>query len=528
MKIDPFESPVPKLADLVASPEYVAAVKSYSNVYVNGAALQRPGSVGFALWLLFSLHLEQTGTPPSAKIAMALAEDHGLNTTSALNALRKWSAYYGLRPALTGTDAVIPAERRGISTIIESPQSVRMAILRDSSSTSNSVIETDQQTVVRYIPMAKINIPAARVRQGDLLLYTTSMKVRDLMSDGFYSVEALDPEDTESKGYQRLLNRARARKLADYVLKGQDSNDAFLPTSVFLATDKRINFNESNNTLEIDSSASGAFSVVDGQHRLEGLRMAMEKDDRVLDFEVPVNIAVNLPKLAQMCHFLIVNTTQKSVDKSVEQRILARLTAALDVEDDLPSLPKWILNTVQKGEVDKAVKYVDYLNETPESPWHKKIHMANTDTDKTSVNQHSFVKAIVKYILTASNPLSIIGDFEKEKKIFLNYWIAVSTNLDDGNSTTLYKYNGVELFCKFSTPFFTKLQDRGSFTIASMNTLFVKLLENMEGEYAGVSHPDWWKKGGQGSGLNAGALNQVCHAMTKALHATSMTSSIEV
>jgi hypothetical protein len=35
--------------------------------------------------------------------------------------------------------------------------------------------------------------------QGDLLLYTTSMKVRDLMSEGFYSVETLDPEDTESK-----------------------------------------------------------------------------------------------------------------------------------------------------------------------------------------------------------------------------------------------------------------------------------------------------------------------------------------
>jgi hypothetical protein len=49
-----------------------------------------------------------------------------------------------------------------------------------------------------------------------------------------------------------------------------------------------------------------------------------------------------------MCHFLIVNTTQTSVDKSVEQRIVGRLSDALDVED-LPSLPKWILNTVERG-----------------------------------------------------------------------------------------------------------------------------------------------------------------------------------
>jgi DGQHR domain-containing protein len=354
------------------------------------------------------------------------------------------------------------------------------------------------------------------------------MKVSELMSEGFYSVETLDPEDTESKGYQRLLNKARARKLADYVLKGQENRDAFLPTSVFLATDRDVPFDEDTNTLEIDSSMIGPFSVVDGQHRLEGLKMAMEKDERVLDFEVPVNIAVSLPKIAQMCHFLIVNTTQKSVDKSVEQRILARLSNALDIEEDIPSLPKWILNTVQKGEVEKAIKIVDYLNDTESSPWYKKIHMANAEGDKSSVNQHSFVKAIVKYLLTANNPLQVLNDFDKEKRIFLNYWIAIANVLDDGNSTTLYKYNGVELFCKFAIPFFSKLQDGSSYTQQTMTALLTSCLDNVEGEYAGVGHPDWWKKGGQGGGLNAGALNHVFQSMVKGLHTTSMKSSIEI
>jgi hypothetical protein len=103
------------------------------------------------------------------------------------------------------------------------------------------------------------------------------------------------------------------------------------------------------------------------EHRLEGLKMAAERDQRVLDFEVPVNIASGLSPLAQMCHFLIVNTTQKSVDKSVEQRIIARLSDALDIEDDLPSLPKWILNLVEKGEVVKAISYADYLNAVSDS-----------------------------------------------------------------------------------------------------------------------------------------------------------------
>src|SRR5688572_27837072 len=91
--------------------------------------------------------------------------------------------------------------------------------------------------------MTKIHVPAARVRQGTLVLYATALKVRDLISENFYSVETLDPENPNDRGYQRLLNIARAKRLADYILSGQDSQDAFLPTSVFLATDKSIEFN---------------------------------------------------------------------------------------------------------------------------------------------------------------------------------------------------------------------------------------------------------------------------------------------
>jgi len=373
-----------------------------------------------------------------------------------------------------------------------------------------------------------LRIAAALVRQGELALYATSIKVRDLVAPGFYNVETLDPDDTNDKGYQRLLNKARAKKLADYIVKGQDSRDAFLPTSVFLATHKTIPFDSTTNTIEIDISAVGPFSVVDGQHRLEGLKMAAEKDDRVLDFDVPVNIAIDLNKIAQMCHFLIVNTTQKSVDKSVEQRIIARLSAALDVED-LPSLPKWIFNTVEKGEVDRALKYVDYLNETEGSPWLGMIKMANSASDEATVNQRSFVKAIVKYVLTANNPIAtIIKDLDKERKIFLNYWKAIAAILDDGNAAVLYKYNGVELFCKFSIPFFIKLQDKNSFTVSTMESLLRSCFENVEGDYAGVGHPEWWAKGGKSSFLNAGAINVVSQEMAKALHKSSQRGAIEI
>ena len=73
--------------------------------------------------------------------------------------------------------------------------------------------------------------------------------------------------------------------------------------------------------------------MVDGLHRIAGLVAAAEKNPELLDFEIPVNIAVCLDDVSQMCHFLIVNTTQRSVDKAVEQQIVARLSGMVNIEE---------------------------------------------------------------------------------------------------------------------------------------------------------------------------------------------------
>jgi hypothetical protein len=111
--------------------------------------------------------------------------------------------------------------------------------------------------------MGTLRVPAARVKQGGLVLYTTGLRVKDVIANNFYNVEKLDPSDPGDKGYQRVLNLSRARRLADYILKGQDEKDAFLPTSVFLATDKSIYFDEQVHVIEFDPELIGPFSVVD-------------------------------------------------------------------------------------------------------------------------------------------------------------------------------------------------------------------------------------------------------------------------
>lgn len=499
-----------ELAALTSSSEYAKAVEAYSNKFVNGAGMQKPGTRGFELWLIYSTHTKQTGNPPTLREAIDLAKEYGLNTTSAANALGKWSAYYGFRPPRKGDYSLGPR------SYPFDPVPIQQTAESGLGSISKKRVE-----------MSIVKVPAAVVRQGDLTLFTTSIKVRDLIVPGFYSVETLDPDNANDSGYQRLLNTARAKRLADYIVEGQDSKDAFLPTSVFLATDKSIPYDPETHFITIDLAEVGPFGVVDGQHRLEGLRLAAARDERVLDFDVAVNIANALPKIHQMCHFLIVNTTQKSVEAGVEQRIIARLTEAIDIED-LPMLPKWIRKRVELGDVAQAIRLADYLNQAEDSPWKGKVTMANAAKEGSTINQKSLVKAIVKYVLTANNPLNAFRDFEKEKKIFLNYWKAIAALLDDGSSAVLYKYNGVELFCKFSIPFFMKLQVNGNFTVRTQTELLQNCLNNVEGDYAGVGHPEWWASGGKASFLNSGAINQVAGAMGTALNTTSMSSKIEI
>jgi hypothetical protein len=134
----------------------------------------------------------------------------------------------------------------------------------------------------------------------------------------------------------------------------------------------------------------------------------------------------------------------------------------------------------------------------------------------------------VKYVLTANNPLSAVRDFEKEKRIFLKYWKAIAQLLDDGEDSVLYKYNGVDLFCKFSSHFFMKLQDKGSFTVTTMTEGLRQCLENVEGDYAGVAHSEWWKPGGTASFLNAGAINQVSRALSLALNRQTQGVALEI
>jgi DGQHR domain-containing protein len=373
-----------------------------------------------------------------------------------------------------------------------------------------------------------ITRPAALVRQGSLKLYATSLKVSDLKRPNFYTINKLDPADA-GPGYQRLLNDGRAKRLADYLVDGQAEQDAFLPTSIFLATNKDISFDPVTNTITFDVSLIGPFNVVDGQHRIAGLVLAAEKNPALLDFEIPVNIGVCLDEISQMCHFLIVNTTQRSVDRAIEQQIVARLTKMIGLEQT-PTMPRWIRRQVEKGEDARALAVANHLNDDSMSPWFSKIRMANDESDNATINQKSFITSLKRHIFSANNPLSNPVWDGNRPLILLNYWKAIVELLvDDSDAqTVIFKTNGVELFHTVSPTIFTHLAAKNDFKKDTIKTLLKRGFGNLPPEHMGISHPEWWHRGGAASGLNRGAIGKLANALSLAINVQENASGVQL
>ncbi|MEO8771587.1 MAG: DGQHR domain-containing protein [Ferruginibacter sp.] len=372
--------------------------------------------------------------------------------------------------------------------------------------------------------------PAVKVTQGDLTIYATSLLVKDLMISKFYQIDKLDASNATA-GFQRVLDKTRTKRLADYILDAWKDKDAFLPTSIFLATNKDVAFDSEKNEITFEVEKVCPFNVVDGQHRVEGLIEAARQNPEIENFELVANIAVLLDDVTQMCHFLIVNTTQKAVDRAVEQQIISRLTGMVNIED-IPTLPKWIQRQVMKGEDKEALVNANYLNTDFDSPWYQKIRMANEDRDDlNTINQKSFVQSTKSYILSSNNPLAAETDIDRRNKILKNYWKAIDQLLvrdDSVNQSVVYKTIGLELFNIISATVFMKLYNERNFTVDRIKELLQHGFSHLPNEHLSVQTPDWWESGGGASNINKAAVRHIATELNKAMNVQQSTGNIQL
>ena len=369
-----------------------------------------------------------------------------------------------------------------------------------------------------------IKRPAVMIQQGEKTLFATSFMARDFARPDFYRVNRLDPESAnpESGGFQRILQEARAKKLANYAVEAwAKGRQTFLPTSVFLATEKKIAFDEQRNEITFRVADVCPFDVVDGQHRIDGILRAATTRPELMGFPIPANIAVETSEVEQMLHFYVVNTTQRAVDPAVGMHIRARFFRMLETHK-LPYIPSWISREVERGTDDEAINIIRFLNTTEGSPWQGQIQGPNqirSGDAGFTITERAFAASIKRSILTTNHPLALF-DSNRRNAIFLNYWRAVErvfTNSETRDKTVVFKTTGAEFFCRLSAAVVNYANRDRSYLVEDFERILRSLDTYVSSESAAMFFPEWWKTGGMASGLNRGAADKKAVEFSKAV-----------
>lgn len=219
------------------------------------------------------------------------------------------------------------------------------------------------------------------VKQPIGVFYVTSMKFQDVLDIAKSNVRKFRPDLDDYIGIQRQVSSTRKKEIATYV----KTFDATFPTSITLAVnlfdekgEKNIYVDTAENKLVIKKQY-GVASIIDGQHRLEGLNLAQDENGE-LEFELNVTIFVNPDMETQAQLFSVINKSQTKVNKSLVYDLYEFAT--------------------YRSPFRTAHNVVRVLNKNEKSPFYKKIKLLGTanNAETESITQATFAEEILSCI----------------------------------------------------------------------------------------------------------------------------------
>lgn len=157
--------------------------------------------------------------------------------------------------------------------------------------------------------MPNITVPAIHFTQRDSEFYVTRLDADAVCKMSYAAVRG---ESNEEGAVQRILSLRRIGKIKEYTRK-----IGLYPSCIILnwidETD-RPTFTNSMLTLSTESQSA---QIIDGQHRIAGIREAIKDEPSLAHLQLPVALymLMNTQKCADI--FLSINTEQKPVPRSL-------------------------------------------------------------------------------------------------------------------------------------------------------------------------------------------------------------------
>lgn len=211
-----------------------------------------------------------------------------------------------------------------------------------------------------------VTCPALLGTQNGIRVFVGLMGAVDLISitgvDHFDSSKRIDDA---KQGYQRPEERSRITKIGSHLVNAivhhQGNGGGLFPTAVVLAARTPLRFQGGKVTI------TDSLQVIDGQHRIAGLRYAIQekKVTELENFPISFVIIEVADRIVEMNQFTIINGTAKSVRTDLVNTILTA-TAAKQGDAAVAEKDRWKV---------VVTRVVERLDKDPASPWHKLILM---------------------------------------------------------------------------------------------------------------------------------------------------------
>lgn len=226
--------------------------------------------------------------------------------------------------------------------------------------------------------------------------------------------------DNPEEGVQRFLDKKRVKSIEDYC----KSENVLFPTPIILTLNS--DFIKDKNTKNVENGISinisddmiedlgKPFSIIDGQHRIEGIKQFYENnpEDRK-EFNLPIIVYLDADQSKAARIFVTINANQRSVDDSTIHELFGIIYRDSD---------KYTVQSFS-NQVAKV------LNETPYNPFYNGIKMlGRKQTEKQFISQGTIVKKITERITNNIDRDNLRiekgkGLEKNDKKIFRDFFI---------------------------------------------------------------------------------------------------------
>ena len=289
---------------------------------------------------------------------------------------------------------------------------------------------------------------------GTIDIYTFPMTVNDLAKISYVAVRGRDKEEG---AVQRVLNKKRISSIKQYVLDGNMFVNSFV-----------INWNDENYVPEIIDDqiiiplVDSVAQLIDGQHRLEGLKEAVKVDESINNKTLLVSMVIGLKTKEAAKIFININSEQKPVPKSL-------IFDLYGVTEDDKNFA-----ITRSGDIAKE------LNENVDSPFYNLIKYPGNPRGKGKIDLSTVVSVLKKYVdVDGKFVENNIRDLNLQSQFIINYFSSIKYHWEKedmwGNASknVLFKASGfiaaVDFFIEYV---FTKCVDKKSFKLDYLISLF--------------------------------------------------------